>query len=61
MSASAAEMILFAITLGMPETELAAIAEVLAGIVKLAGAVARPTLIDADTKDVASAVYPIEV
>lgn len=54
-------MILLAITLGMPETELAAIAEVLAGMVKLAGAVARPTLIDADTKDVASAVYPIEV
>lgn len=36
-------------------------AEVLAGMVKLAGAVARPTLMDADTKDEASAVYPIEV
>lgn len=42
-------------------TELAAMAEVLAGMVKLAGAVARPTLMDADTKDEASAVYPMEV
>lgn len=49
-------MILLATWAGMPETELAAMDEVLAGIVRLAGAVAKPTLIDADTKDEASAV-----
>ena len=45
----------------MLETELAWMAEVLAGMTKLDGAVANPTLIDAETKDEASAVYPIEV
>lgn len=45
----------------MPLSALTWTADVLAGMVRLAGAVAKPTLIDADTKDEASAVYPIEV